>query len=204
LGKDAKWRDSKGAIAAVYLNFTMNVFVAAELDYGLMILGRGDLVLIYRAFADMVDYPWVKDVGIKTEEELKSYLLKKYPEMVQKAQQAVARHEQTGFLNWYDWSIANWGTKRSATDFCLSKDEPTCLECFSYTAWSPPESVWKKMGEMFPTLMFELSGYEPKSPSVCRQPGAIRSFSTALASRQLCQTVFQSASGALRERKAIL
>ena len=51
----------------------------------------------------------------------------------------------------------NW----NACDFYLSKDEPTCLECFFNTAWSPPEPVWEKLGEMFPTLTFELSGCEP-------------------------------------------
>jgi hypothetical protein len=61
------------------------------------------------------------------------------------------------------WACANWGTKWNVHCFSLIKDEATRLECIFDTAWSPPEPVWKKMGEMFPTLDFELGGSNPTS-----------------------------------------
>ena len=68
--------------------------------------------------------------------------------------------EATGYDHPNDWATDHWGTKWDACDFYLSVDEPTCLECSFNTAWGPPEPVWKKMGEMFPMLTFELSGCE--------------------------------------------
>jgi hypothetical protein len=68
---------------------------------------------------------------------------------------------ENGMPVWYEWTCANWGTKWNAIRFCLEKDEATCFECSFDTAWAPPVPVWKKMGEMFPTLDFELGGSEP-------------------------------------------
>jgi hypothetical protein len=123
-------------------------FSPAFLDAGLLMIGRGDLCEFptVQTLTEMLDYPWVKEAGIKTVEELKEYLLKDDPEIISKAQRAITRHEQTGCLNAYFWRYKNWGTKWNACGFYLSKDEPTCLECFFNTAWGPPEPVWEKLG----------------------------------------------------------
>lgn len=64
----------------------------------------------------------------------------------------------------YEWCIENWDTKWNACDvvFDLIKDyedEETAFYEFN-TAWSPPISVIKKMGEMFPNLVFVLRYFE--------------------------------------------
>jgi hypothetical protein len=51
--------------------------------------------------------------------------------------------------------------RRGAQNFHASRDEPGHYECHFDTAWSPPVPVWRKLGEMFPTLEFSLSGFEP-------------------------------------------
>ncbi len=43
-------------------------------------------------------------------------------------------------LNWYDWSIKNWGTKWNACDSYVDE----CYISFS-TAWSLPEPVIRKL-----------------------------------------------------------
>lgn len=131
---------------------------SGDVDHGLLLIGRNDLVRFGKSFTEMLDWPWVKEANIKTVEELKTVLIERHPDAVSKAQQAIALHEQTGFLNWYDWQIANWGTKWGA---CITTDDANTFECSFGTAWNPPVPVWKKLGEMFPTLTFELSGEEP-------------------------------------------
>jgi hypothetical protein len=71
-----------------------------------------------------------------------------------------------------DWAIAHWGTDRDACYFQVIRDEPNSYECVFDTAWSPPVPVWRKLGEMFPTLEFSLRGYEPLMDFAFR--GAIR------------------------------
>jgi hypothetical protein len=64
---------------------------------------------------------------------------------------------ESGLPVWYKWESANWGTY-GTRDFEFGTDEPNCLEFF--TPWSPPIPIYKKLGEMFPTLLFELHAFE--------------------------------------------
>jgi hypothetical protein len=145
--------------------------VSSVVDDGLRVLGRGDLLddklpanfPRSLSLAEMLDFPWVKAASIQTVEELKTFLIERNPEIIPAAQRAIICHEQTGFLNWYDWSCANWGTKWNACEFHIERDEPTYFECSFDTAWGPPQPVWKKIGELFPTLEFELDGEETSS-----------------------------------------
>lgn len=63
------------------------------------------------------------------------------------------------FPKWYDWNVANWGTKWDIDppEFV----EITEMEDHSFfvwdicTAWSPPQPAYKLMAERFPNLTFE-------------------------------------------------
>ena len=61
----------------------------------------------------------------------------------------------------FDWACEHWGTDRWPWDFEVIRDEPNSYECKFVTAWTPPVGIWRKLGEMFPTLEFSLSGFEP-------------------------------------------
>lgn len=74
------------------------------------------------------------------------------------AQQA-ANIEKYGFKDWYDWNVANWGTK---WDFELENKErqdPNTLTAAFDSAWSPPVTAYEKLME----LGFEIEAmyYEP-------------------------------------------
>lgn len=66
---------------------------------------------------------------------------------------------QIGYMNWYDWSVAHWGTKWKA---CRAEIADECLNG-SYvvitfaTAWAPPLPVFYVMVEKFPALSFTFS-----------------------------------------------
>ena len=71
-------------------------------------------------------------------------LLKKYE----------ANKAKYGHQDWYDWNIANWGTKWSPD---LEESEVEIdgdVLSLSYdTAWSPPTGLLRKISEIFPTLL---------------------------------------------------
>lgn len=70
-------------------------------------------------------------------------------------------------LNWYNWNVANWGTKWDAYDVhgTLVHSTSTNTNHLRYrfnTAWSPPVPVVEAMMRMFPELQFSLR-YEDES-----------------------------------------
>lgn len=55
-----------------------------------------------------------------------------------------------GVTTWYDWNIANWGTKWNSCDAVLEGN------WFKFdTAWNAPIPVFKKLSELFPAVTFE-------------------------------------------------
>lgn len=64
-----------------------------------------------------------------------------------------------GLENWYDWSVANWGTKwnavRAATEELPGEDG--AHEIRFDTAWSAPFPVYHKIAALFRQLPFEFS-----------------------------------------------
>lgn len=67
-------------------------------------------------------------------------------------------------LGGYEWCVENWGTKwgfcKVSTPEEITYDGETELTYHFETAWSPPKPLIKKMGEMFPTLDFDLRYFE--------------------------------------------
>lgn len=55
-----------------------------------------------------------------------------------------------GYLTWYDWSIANWGTKWNAWD-CEWVDDKLIF----YTAWSAPMPIIEAFAKKFYGITFE-------------------------------------------------
>ena len=64
----------------------------------------------------------------------------------------------------HSWCYENWGTKWNFCEPRLVQEYIDEEDSFLYyefeTAWSPPEPVIKKMGEMFPALTFQLRYFE--------------------------------------------
>lgn len=54
--------------------------------------------------------------------------------------------------NWYDWQLANWGTKWNAYEFVAT--EPGRYEFCS--AWNPPIPVVRTLSTLFPELSITL------------------------------------------------
>lgn len=65
---------------------------------------------------------------------------------------------QTGYDNWYDWQVSNWGTKWDVDPIDEQFDGETLSLCFD-SAWAPPITFYERLVEMG----FEVSAnyYEP-------------------------------------------
>lgn len=65
-----------------------------------------------------------------------------------------------GYKDWYDWNIANWGTKWADSDTFLSnRNTGYCVMHFQ-TPWCAPEAGIDKVSVMFPNLEFVLTYME--------------------------------------------
>ena len=73
------------------------------------------------------------------------------------------RESQVGpgaFPEWYEWRVANWGTKWNAGDVEMSESEAQAVFTFN-TAWSPPVPVIEQLAEKYPDLIVSLAYDEP-------------------------------------------
>ena len=62
--------------------------------------------------------------------------------------------------SWYDWRVANWGTKWNVTeDTAIEPFDGGLLYLFN-TAWNPPIEVIEVAAKQFPDLAFEISYIE--------------------------------------------
>lgn len=84
------------------------------------------------------------------------------PENIYQENLSMEKREQlnaANIPNWYDWNIANWGTKWNTYSFeSHGVEEYFEKQIYSIefqSAWSEPcDDIWLKLAEMFPTLDF--------------------------------------------------
>lgn len=102
---------------------------------------------------------WEKEgpIGIGVTQETHDALIKKY-----------------GFADWYNWTIANWGTKWGAydsTEWTIeSETKRKMVATISFnTAWSPATGFFEFASQEYPTLTFELEFADEGGGFVCTQ-----------------------------------
>lgn len=104
-------------------------------------------------FQNMLDYPWVINAGITSIEvlieKIKSNLTEKD---FKEGQISIENEQKYGYRNWYDWSIANWGTKWNSYDNIYLTPESIQFD----TAWSTPFPVMCELSKKFPNLIVEV------------------------------------------------
>lgn len=64
-----------------------------------------------------------------------------------------------GYKNWYDWNVANWGTKWDVTLEGVERVNANMVSASFESAWAPPTGAYEKLME----LGFEVEAfyYEP-------------------------------------------
>lgn len=71
-------------------------------------------------------------------------------EMYKLGEQYVENYKKYGATTWYDWRIANWGTKWNACETKITND---MIEF--ETAWDNPAPIVMKLAEMYPNTVIE-------------------------------------------------
>jgi hypothetical protein len=66
----------------------------------------------------------------------------------------------TGYHGWYDWSLANWGTKWNSSAFQELLREQERYACVFDTAWSCPEPIFREIALSFPLLTVRVFSVE--------------------------------------------
>ncbi|GIV43868.1 MAG: hypothetical protein KatS3mg035_0991 [Bacteroidia bacterium] len=100
----------------------------------------------------VMQYPWVKNEGIKDVESLANYLVKNNMADLKEGRLAIENLQKYGHMDWYSWSNANWGTKWNA--YSQSSDD---LHTINFdTAWATPFPVIQRLSEMFPEVEIHL------------------------------------------------
>lgn len=72
-----------------------------------------------------------------------------------------------GYSDWYDWSVANWGTKWNACGVRI--DEPgegSACEIRFDTAWAAPFPVFQKLAVLFPQIAFTFTWTDEDEPEI--------------------------------------
>lgn len=75
------------------------------------------------------------------------------------SKEAKALVKKYGANNWYDWQVANWGTKWDV-DAEVNEENDTGVYISFDSAWSPPCAAIAALSEKFPKLSFNLKYIE--------------------------------------------
>lgn len=85
-------------------------------------------------------------------------------EALRLGKQAFDNVQKYGHPDWYEWSIANWGTKWNAYDVRYLEGDDTRIVIEIQTAWDTPEGIWKRLinedYEVNGVIYGEMDGYE--------------------------------------------
>jgi hypothetical protein len=144
---------------------------SSTVSTGLALLGRDDLNAekmfgFDKSLDAMLSWPWVVEEGITDAVELGRHLHELHPDAVDKAREAIRAYEKYGHLDWYSWSIAEWGTKWNAyslSEPVLNVIDPAGVADLAFkfdTAWSPPIPVLDKLAGMHPTLTIRVRAFD--------------------------------------------
>ena len=76
------------------------------------------------------------------------------------AEQALKNQQayiETGYTNWYDWSLSNWGVKWDASALRVKElsDFNTVIYTFD-SPWDTPEHFVRELSKLYPNAVFEM------------------------------------------------
>jgi Ferredoxin-like domain in Api92-like protein len=108
----------------------------------------------------MLVYPWVKNLGIGTVEQLREHF-DADPQRRATADAWKTNIEKYGAPTWYEWRCEHWDTKWNACDGEVTDIGDGSLHVQFDTAWSFPFPILETAVSAFPQLLFEGSAYEP-------------------------------------------
>lgn len=137
-----------------------------EATIGMMAL-VGDVV-----HTDFTHYRWIpagvlEGAPYQHARCVREWLEREDPGALEKGRKCLQAIVETGYPNWYEWSIARWGTKWGAYDYAeRERSEGRFVFKFD-TAWSFPEPVFRELAKLHPSLVFAVISYDEGSNFAC-------------------------------------
>ncbi len=121
--------------------------------------------------------PEIKKLGIETREQLMEYVKREYPDGYEDPDSYEVGLKvnnnlfEFGYKSWYEWRIANWGTrcivnpdgKIKHQDYDLTVVSPTELRFDFDSAWDSPRKGIDQIAALFPELEFKLEFAVPEA-----------------------------------------
>lgn len=98
--------------------------------------------------------------NVRSAAQAVAWMEKHKPAMLHWGRLSCAAVAETGHAGWYDWSIANWGTKWGAYSYRQHERSEGRVVVLFETAWSTPTPVLRKLSEMWPTLRFDVLAFD--------------------------------------------
>jgi len=128
----------------------------------------GDVISIdfERSFPFLKSEMKLKGPPIHHAEQVRAWLAKHRPKALEAGRLSARAIAETGYPDWYQWAIANWGTKWDAYEYKeLPSSSGPDLFVFQFnTAWSFPEPIFEKLAELHPELRFEVESVDEGGP----------------------------------------
>lgn len=104
---------------------------------------------------DIAKYPWVRPhLSEESQAAVVAFLEQARPQVMELADFYKGNIERYGCLSWYEWCLANWGTKWDAYEVEVNRDVGLVRLEF-LTAWSPPIAWVEFASDKYVDLTFE-------------------------------------------------
>lgn len=114
-------------------------------------LGKKETELVNALVSNMFSSDWPAEVFRRMSEQMRDASEEKKEAAYEGGRRYVSNYEKYGCTTWYGWCNRNWGTKWNACDTEILDKDTIMFD----TAWSNPEPVMEKLGEMYPNIKIE-------------------------------------------------
>jgi hypothetical protein len=95
-----------------------------------------------------LDWPWLRERGIASREELFRWAEKEIPDKLDTARRILEIEHSAGYRSWYDWQVENWGCKSGCYEFMRLPDDNAVF------CRDTPRPIVDKLVELYPALTF--------------------------------------------------
>ena len=143
--------------------FDFNKVIPMPPELSVVSGGETDLALLCfkgGGVGKFADYPWVKQKGFSTPEQICTFWKKDFNAMVRLGAQIQDNLTKYKAATWYEWCIREWGTKWNASDAVAKINKNGSAKISFQTAWAPPVPVLTALSHMFPENTFTAKYYE--------------------------------------------
>jgi hypothetical protein len=130
-----------------------------DAELGAAALSRTDVSIQPGARTLILEREAIRKAGIRSFEELETWLKKRRPQALKLGALCLEAHRQTGHFTARSWQAAHWGT-HYWEGFTFTEQSETRLVAEFATAWAPAIGIYHELARRFPMLAITVSAME--------------------------------------------